>query len=157
MITMRILVLESEYNFTRICGKQIHNEISFHFLNDFLPDRTRLSKLSKILERYDGVVSIHYDDPYINYLIYEANRIGLFTGLIIDGPLEFMNLYANPAMLDKPCFRPIIHKYCFAISPQQVKYLSYGNTKVHFSEYKNYRAKGQIKKIGAVYDINNAC
>jgi hypothetical protein len=152
MTLKKILILESEQNFVSICGKQFNN-FEYIFIKNFIETKTKLQYIFSLIDKCDAVLSIHYDNPYINVAIFYAKTKDKKTILVIDGPLEWTNLYKNPNTNDIINFRPIIHDFCFTLSEKQIRYLKFGNSNVIFDVYKNFRATMQFKTHSPQYDF----
>ena len=95
------------------------------------------------------VISKNYARPQSNRWIFEARRLGIPTLLLVDGPLEWANLYANPSLATlgenaaAGLFEPIVHDAVATIGNAQsqwiadrnegrgIELMSYANQRIH--------------------------
>jgi hypothetical protein len=79
------------------------------------------------------VISKSYTRPQSNHWIFEARRLGIPTLLLIDGPLEWANLYANPSLARlgesgaTGLYEPIIHDAVATIGNAQTQWIEARN------------------------------
>jgi hypothetical protein len=135
---MNILVLDKQGTFFNIIGRDIDFKgINFNFINNI-----DFKKVSSYLKNINLVISISYDNQDYNYVVLEAKKQGILTGLIIDGPLEWSNTYNNIKLKEKrinKLYQPIIHDIVYSISKEQLNVLKSWNPNKKFFTYKNHR------------------
>ena len=95
------------------------------------------------------VISQSYLRPELNRWIFEARRRGVPTLLLVDGPLEWSNVYAHPS-LSRPgaaaargLFQPIVHDAVAAIGEAQARFIEGRNRArgIVFMSYANRRIR----------------
>jgi len=151
---MNILVLEKKVTFFNIIGIDTNRKgINFHFIHNI-----NFCNLLSYLKDIDLVISISYDNQSYNYVILEAKKRNILTGLIIDGPLEWSNTFNNVKLKIKglnKLYQPIIHDIVYCISTEQLDILKSWNPNKQFYTYKNYRVliNEENKNIHSEFDF----
>ena len=98
------------------------------------------------------VISKSYTRPILNRWIFEARRLGIPTLLLIDGPLEWANLYENPSLArlggtdPKAHFEPVIHDAVACIGEAQTRWIEQKNAGrgLQFMSYANQRIGTEV-------------
>ncbi len=98
------------------------------------------------------VVSQSYPRPALNRWIFEARRRGVPTLLLVDGPLEWSNLFANPSLAQpgseaaRALFEPIVHDAVATIGEAQSRYIASRNPNrgIAFMSYANHRIRTSL-------------
>jgi hypothetical protein len=95
------------------------------------------------------VISQSYLRPEVNRFVFEARRRGIPTLLLIDGPLEWANVHANPS-LRRPgaegaeaLYQPIVHDAVATLGPAQSRFIADRNAGrgLVFLSYANQRIR----------------
>ena len=98
------------------------------------------------------VVSQSYSRPEVNRFIFDARRQGVPTMLLVDGPLEWSNLYANPSLRrpgagsPRGLFQPIVHDAVATIGRAQTRFIESrnGGRGIAFMSYANHRIQTSL-------------
>lgn len=91
------------------------------------------ARIRALLPECRLVISKNYCRPQSNRWIFEARRLGIPTLLLIDGPLEWANLYSNPSLAAlgnggaTGLFEPIIHDAVATIGNGQLRWIGSRN------------------------------
>lgn len=136
------LVLSSRRSFEALVGP----------VPDDLAERFRFVKAGRrggieaSLSEARLVVSKNYARPETNRWIFAARRAGIPTLLLVDGPLEWSNLYANPSLAPMAdaangLYEPIVHDAAATIGDAQRDWLAARNAGrgIEFANYANRR------------------
>ncbi len=93
------------------------------------------------------VISKSYRRPEVNRWIFAARRRGVPTLLVIDGPLEWTNLYRDDHRILSPemggLFEPIIHDAVASIGASQTRWLAARNEGrgISWLDHENHRMR----------------
>lgn len=95
------------------------------------------------------VISQSYVRPELNRWIFEARRRGVPTLLLVDGPLEWSNLFSNPSLsragaeAARALFEPIVHDAVATIGEAQSRFIASRNPGrgIAFMSYANHRIR----------------
>ncbi|HEB91208.1 MAG TPA: hypothetical protein ENI85_16660 [Deltaproteobacteria bacterium] len=102
-------------------------------------------RIHALLSRSRLVISKSYRRPEPNRWILAARRRGIPTLLVVDGPLEWSNLYREDHRILSPevggLFEPIIHDAVASIGPGQTRWLAARNEGrgISWLDYRNHR------------------
>jgi len=102
------------------------------------------------------VISKSYLRPPVHRWIFEARRRGIPTLLLVDGPLEWSNVYRSPSLRRRMgpgqagLFEPIIHDAVAGIGPAQIRWIGERNAGrgIELMTYSNHRIRTRIDPIG---------
>jgi len=144
------LVLASRQGFEALAGpvpERMKALFRFHKSRDTV-------RIQTLLPDCRLVISKSYTRPQTNHWIFEARRLGIPTLLMIDGPLEWSNLYANPSLarLGKNAppglYEPIIHDAVATIGNAQTRWIEQRNAGrgIELMSYANRRIQTQIDR-----------
>jgi hypothetical protein len=100
------------------------------------------------------VISKSYTRPQSNRWIFEARRLGIPTLLLIDGPLEWANLYENPSLARlgesgaTGLYEPIIHDAVATIGNAQSQWIEERNAGrgIELMSYTNRRIQTRTER-----------
>lgn len=144
----RFLVLSSQRSFEAFTGP----------VPTALRDRyvfvkpARAARILAALPDVRLVVSQSYHRPEVNRFVFEARRRGAPTLLLVDGPLEWSNVYANPS-LSRPgpdsgrgLFQPVVHDAVATIGDAQSRFIEDRNSGrgIVFMSYANRRIQTKL-------------
>lgn len=125
----QILVLASRDGFEPLAGPvPTRLESTIRFLK---PGQTR--RIEALLPDCGLVVSKSYLPPRVNRWIFAARHLGIPTLLLVDGPLEWSNLYRSPSLArhmgprQSGLFEPIIHDAVATIGETQARWIDRRN------------------------------
>ena len=136
-----LLVLAGRSGFESLVGPvpdDLEPRFRFQKPRSALRIRSRLSE-SRL------VISKSYRRPEVNRWILAARRLGIPTLLVVDGPLEWSNLYRAEHRILSPeaggLFEPIIHDAVASIGPGQTRWLAARNEgrEIAWLDYRNHR------------------
>ncbi len=139
----KILVLSSQRAFEALAGR-VPEEMSERFV--FLkPHQEKM--IERVLPLCRLVISKNYPRPDVNRWIFIARRRGVPTLLLVDGPLEWANVHANPSLQQpgaeaaRSLFAPVIHDAVASIGAAQTRWIEAQNTnrELVLLEYANRR------------------
>jgi len=107
------------------------------------------ARITAALARARVVISQTYPRPEANRWIFEARRKGVPTLLLVDGPLEWSNVHANPSLrrpgaeAARALFQPIVHDAVATIGPAQSRFIAHRNSGrgIAFMSYANHRIR----------------
>jgi len=116
------------------------------------PDRA--AEIETLLPRARLVISKSYPRPEVNRWIFEARRNHVPTLLLVDGPLEWSNVYANPSLRQKGAeavcglFQPVIHDAVATIGPAQSHFIESRNAgrNLETFSYANQRIRTNMNR-----------
>jgi len=137
-----VLVLSSQRSFEALVGP-VPAELAecFHFVK-----AGRNRRVAAILRRAHLVISKNYTRADTNRWIFAARRAGIPTLLLVDGPLEWSNVYSNPSLAAlreaaTGLYEPIVHDAAATIGDAQRDWLAARNAGrgVEFTSYANRR------------------
>lgn len=105
------------------------------------------SYLSNKLAPYDAVICSTYHSELANYIINEANILGIRTVLIADGIFEWGNAILHPVLQKKSLtlYHPIIHDSFICIGKREKEYFE--SAQVNCINYMPRRVINNYKKI----------
>ena len=123
------LVLSSRRSFEALTGPVPESLRSrFHFEKPHHELR-----IQRTLPECRLVISKNYRRPTSNRWIFEARRLGVPTLLLVDGPLEWSNLYSETKRAKRqrkkpmPLFEPVVHDAVACIGPAQQEWIAHKN------------------------------
>jgi hypothetical protein len=108
------------------------------------------------------VISQSYLRPEVNRFVFEARRRGIPTLLLVDGPLEWSNVHANPSLRQpgaegaRALYQPIVHDAVATLGPAQSRFIEERNRGrgVVFMSYANHRIRtGPRSPAAARFDF----
>ncbi len=145
----RFLVLSSQRSFEAFTGPvpaNLHDRYVF-----LKPDRE--VRILAALPTARLVISQSYPRPEVNRFIFEARRQGVPTLLLVDGPLEWSNVHANPSLRQpgaeaaRALFQPIVHDAVATIGSAQSRFIESLNSGrgIAFMSYANQRIRTRPK------------
>lgn len=91
------------------------------------------ARVSAALDDARLVITQSYTRPELNRWVLEARHRGIPTLLLVDGPLEWSNVHANPSLrrpgneAARGLFAPVIHDAVAAIGPAQARFIESRN------------------------------
>ncbi len=141
----QIVVLSSRRAFEALVGPVPEAARARHVF--FKPERG--ARIGSALAGARLVVSQSYLRPELNRWIFAARRRSVPTLLLIDGPLEWANLHANPSLARRGAegaralYDPIVHDAVAAIGEAQALALAHRNAGrgIVFKTYANRRIR----------------
>jgi len=146
------LVLASRAGFEDLAGPIPERlEALFRFAK---PNETL--RIEKILPDCRLVISKSYLRPPVHRWIFEARRRGIPTLLLVDGPLEWSNVYRSPSLRRRMgagqsgLFEPIIHDAVAGIGSSQIRWIDDRNAGrgIELMSYSNHRIRTRTRPIG---------
>ena len=146
--TPRFLVLSSQRSFEAFAGPvpaALHERYVF-----LKPDQG--ARILMSLPDARLVISQSYPRPEVNRFVFEARRRGVPTLLLVDGPLEWSNVYSNPSLrrplakAARGLFQPIVHDAVATIGAAQTRFIESRNSGrgIRFMSYANQRIQTSL-------------
>ncbi len=110
-------------------------------------------QIEKILPDCRLVISTSYLPPPAHRWTFEARRRGIPTLLLVDGPLEWSNVYRSPSLRRRMgpgqagLFEPIIHDAVAGIGAAQIRWIGDRNAGrgIELMTYSNHRIQHRIQ------------
>jgi hypothetical protein len=141
----RFLVLSSQRAFESLAGP-VPEAVRSRYV--FLKPG-RVARIHAALAGARLVISQSYPRPELNRWIFEARRRGIPTLLLVDGPLEWANIFANPSLARagaeaaRALFEPIVHDAVATIGEAQSRFIASRNPGrgITFMSYANHRIR----------------
>lgn len=154
---MNILVLDDKQYFNNFIDLY---KLTRNFEVSFLEEYALFTNyaIKRLLLNVDLIIYITYKNIYYNYIVILANKLGIKTLSLVDGVLEWNNLYNNPKLniYKYKQYNPILSSYSLVIGDEQLKYLSCLNPKTECYKFIPKRMKMQknlLKENNIKYDI----
>jgi len=109
----------------------------------------RGARIRALLPEARLVLSQSYPRPEVNRWIFEARRCGVPTLLLVDGPLEWSNVFANPSLSQagagaaRALFDPLVHDAVATIGEAQTRFIAdrNPNRSIAYMSYANHRIR----------------
>jgi hypothetical protein len=143
------LVLAARKSFEALVGP-VPKELAARFR--FVKPR-HTARVEALLPESRLVISKSYTRPESNCSVFAARRAGVPTLLLVDGPLEWANLYSNPSLSRlggeaTGLYEPIVHDAVATIGHAQQRWIAARNADrgVAFVNYANRRI--QTDRVG---------
>lgn len=148
-----LLVLSSQRAFEAFAGP-VPDRLRERYV--FLkPDQG--ARIRALLPEARLVLSQSYPRPELNRWIFEARRGGAPTLLLVDGPLEWSNIFANPSLSQpgagaaRALFDPIVHDAVATIGEAQTRFIASTNPNrnILYMSYANHRIRTNAASLAA--------